>query len=123
MKKSTEGSIAPETGGDPAREKDLGKPGESPKSSAAPTDFDPLRDFPYEIFSIEGAPSKTNESQGASIAPETNEDPTQEEDPDKPDESLMANAAPFNFDPFRAFPDQIYGIEGAASLLSQQSQL
>lgn len=121
MNKPKEASIAPETDEDPAKEKPPGKPDEPLQSNTALPNVDPFRASPDEIFRIENAPSKTNESKEETLAPETFEEPTEEKDPGKPDESPHSKIAPSDSDPLRASPNQIYGIEGATSSHLQQS--
>ena len=120
MNKAEETSIAPETDEDPTKERNPGKPDELQSNTALPK-LDPFRASPNEIFRIEGAPSKTNESKEEPTAPETYEEPTQDKEPGKPDESPPSKITPSDFNPLRASPNQIYGIEAATFFHPQQS--
>ena len=61
------------------------------------------------------SPSEMDKPKEASIAPETDADPTEEKNPGKPDEPPQSKTAVPNFDPFRASLDEILRIEGAPS--------
>ncbi|CAD6592857.1 MAG: hypothetical protein ASARMPRED_006756 [Alectoria sarmentosa] len=66
--------------------------------------------------------SKPNPSIETNIAPETGEDPAQETEPGKLDESPQSEIAMSNFNLLSVSPDQISRIRGAPSPSSQQSQ-
>lgn len=122
MNASKEASSLPGIDGAPAQEKDPSKSYEPPQPNTALPKLDPFRASPDEIFGVEGAPSKTNEPKKETTAPETNEDLTKEKDTSKLKESPHSKIAPSDSDPLRASPNQIYGIEGATSFHSRQSE-